>query len=142
MVKIYIAGKYDNLSEIREAQRLVIEAGFEISYDWTKNAELTLKSDKIDSIVRMRSDADNDLNGVIDADWSIILLTDYNYVYRGSFCELGASITRDKFRNSLRTIVIRNTSAYAMSCCFAHHSDIIYCDNMEDAILYIKKIKS
>jgi hypothetical protein len=127
---IYVAGKYSNLDEVHHAQNLLKNTGFLISYDWTINASKNTKSMIIDST--------KDLDGVLEAEYSVILLTDPTYEYRGTFFELGASLTRDIQRGVKKTLVILNPNSHASTCCFAHHPNILYFENIESVIKYLK----
>lgn len=44
--KIYVAGCFDDYTEIRKIQEIFIGHGYEISYDWTIRAEQTIKNRK------------------------------------------------------------------------------------------------
>jgi len=134
MVRIYIGGCYNNLEEIREAQQLIEENGFEISYDWTERA----KEKNPRTHENLEIDASKDILGVLDADWTILLMTDKSYIYRGTFTELGASIARDLNKNQQQTIIVGSDDTYANDCCFWHHPNIIHELTIENAIETIK----
>jgi hypothetical protein len=141
--KIYVAGKYSSILEVRSVMDKLKYSGFDISYDWTKKAEENSKNPNSDrNIDSLMDDARRDIEGVLVADWTIILMTDPEYIYRGSFCELGASIARDIQRGLSRTIIIGVSESYASTCCFYFHPRIIHVKNIESAIYYITTGKS
>jgi len=105
MTSVYVAGKYTDYMNIREYQAKCVESGFTISYDWTQAAEKHILGGKtkIHAI-----DALDDIDGVLQAKWTVLIMTDPDYSYRGTFCELGASLVRDMNRGVRRTIIVSN----------------------------------
>jgi hypothetical protein len=63
-------------------------------------------------------------------------MDDSEYVYRGTFFELGASITRDMHSNVKRTIIISTPGkkTFAKTLCFFHHPNIIHVEKMENIL--------
>jgi hypothetical protein len=140
--KVYVAGCFDDYLEIRKIQQSLIKCGYEISYDWTIRAEKTIR-DRVDGIVPSRTteilkeEALFDMNGVYKADWTLFIITKKDYVYRGTFCELGASIMRDTLRDKIgHTIILSNKDedTYAKTLCFYHHPHIIHVNTIEEAL--------
>jgi hypothetical protein len=112
--RIYVAGCFDDYLEIRKAIIYLEKIGFEITYDWTIRAEknVTERTNMFNNMrneSRLKEEAKLDMNGVLDADWSLFIINKKDYVYRGTFCELGASITRDILRDKIgHTIILSN----------------------------------
>lgn len=144
--KIYVGGCYDSFQEIKQIQADLLKQGHVITYDWTKRAEEELNKRQNGEtheriISELSLDAELDLQGVLSADWSVFLINKKDYVYRGTFCEIGASISRDITRNrNRRTIIISNDTdtLYAKTLCFFHHPHIIHCSSHSEAIDYIR----
>jgi hypothetical protein len=141
-IKVYVAGCFDDYLEIRKIQAILIKHGYEISYDWTIRAEKTIH-DRMDGIVTTRTpeilkeEALFDMNGVYKADFTLFIITNKDYVYRGTFCELGASIMRDSLRNKIgHTIILSNKDedTYAKTLCFYHHPHIVHVNTIDDAL--------
>jgi len=132
---IYVGGCFDDYTEIRKIQNFVKSKGFEISYDWTIHAEKTIKTrnTKERSIKILQEESDLDINGVHKSDWSIFVINKENYVYRGTFCEIGASLMRDIMLKQKRTIIIESDDdTYAKSLCFYYHPNIIHVKTLEE----------
>jgi hypothetical protein len=146
-IKVYVAGCFDAFSEIRNIQDFVLSKGYEISYDWTLRAEDTLKKrDLVDKRTPeiMAEEATLDMNGVMNADVTVFYINKPEYVYRGTFCELGASLARDRMRNlGKRTIVLSpmGVEMYAKSLCFYHHLDIIHVNTVEELANKLEQYK-
>jgi len=139
---IYIAGCFDDYLEIRRIQQIIIKHGYKISYDWTIRAEKTIR-DRMDGITTSRTpevlkeEALFDMNGVYKADFTLFIITKKDYVYRGTFCELGASIMRDSLRDKIgHTIILSNKDedTYAKTLCFFHHPHIVHVNTIEEAL--------
>jgi hypothetical protein len=135
MPSVYVAGKYTDFATIRENQAKCMEAGFIISYDWTAAAEqhLVEKKKKFP-----RRDAYDDIDGVLKADWTVLIMTDSEYSYRGTFCELGASITRDIQRGVRRTIIVSDGMVAAGECVFFHHPNVYLVRTITEALMIMK----
>jgi hypothetical protein len=144
--KIYVGGCYDSYQEIKQIQSELMNHGHVITYDWTKRAEEELNKRRNGepserSIRELSLDAELDLQGVLSADWSVFLINKKDYVYRGTFCEIGASISRDVTRHgNRRTIIISNDTdkLYAKTLCFFHHPHIIHSSSNSEVIDFIR----
>jgi len=143
--KIYVGGCYDSYQEIEHIQSQLINHGHVITYDWTKRAQEEMNKRREGepserSISELSLDAKLDLQGVLTAEWSVFLINKKDYVYRGTFCEIGASISRDIMSHgNRRTIIISDVAdkIYAKTLCFFHHPHIIHYSSVSEAIHYI-----
>jgi hypothetical protein len=143
-MNVYVGGRYHDFLEIRKIQEYVKNLGYTITYDWTQLAEKVIENRKDpnysdeneDLQTKLVTDAVLDLQGVYSADWSIFYMDDPDYIYRGTFFELGASIARDLSRSVKRTIVISTPGkkSFAKTLCFFHHPNIIHVEKMEDIL--------
>jgi hypothetical protein len=140
--KVYVAGCFDDYLEIRKIQQILMTYGYEISYDWTIRAEKTI-NERMDGNVPSRTpeilkeEALFDMNGVYKADWTLFIITKKDYVYRGTFCELGASIMRDILHDKIgHTIILsnKNEETYAKTLCFYHHPHIVHVNTIDEAL--------
>ena len=130
MTTVYVAGKYADWLTICEHIEKIRAAGFKISYDWTQNAM------KVDcgGIKDKAGDAKADLDGVLNAEWTVAIMDDPEYEYRGTFCELGASIARDIQRGKKRTILVTRGLIKAEDCVFYHHPNVLRVCSTGEAI--------
>lgn len=91
MVKVYVAGKWYDKATIKTYIEQLKSAGVEITHDWT----ITEEEDK-------KTDADcarfavMDLQGVMDAEAVVVVVTDASYPYRGTCVECGAALACNK----------------------------------------------
>lgn len=87
MLKFYLAGKYDDRVKLNGYIQQLQLNGYEVTHNWTI-VDPTLVNDETRSEL--------DIEGVTNADWVIFMMTDPEYVYRGTFTELGAALALKK----------------------------------------------
>jgi len=97
-MKIYVAGAFVDKTELRQIMDKVEKLGHEITHDWT-SYELVYT----DHHERNIKCAKADIDGVIDADLVIAVMTRDEYPYKGTKHELGAAFTMKRL--SARRIV-------------------------------------
>jgi nucleoside 2-deoxyribosyltransferase len=85
-MKIYVAGKFENYQEVRRVQEFLKHAGHIITFDWTKEAEKTVLYRTHDA---ERSNAEQDMEGVLKADITIALMGGDLY---GTLIEIGMAL--------------------------------------------------
>ena len=137
-MRIYLAGKYDDITNYNHFKQIIDESGHIITYDWTIRAEQFKNKKKTSKDLQI--DAELDINGVMEADITIAIMNDPTYVYRGTLTEIGASIARDILRKKQGTIIVSsNENIYAATCCFYYHPGIIRVSTIEEALVFIKK---
>ena len=103
-LKVYVAGRISRQEEIRAIHAQLREAGLEITHDWTWTAAITndqeagefRKREYVGMNPKYHTEADEDLNAVIEAD-IFIVLTDENGT--GIYVEMGAAFAGQKIRN-------------------------------------------
>ena len=86
MVKIFVSGKFFDKEVISSFMNMFRNMGHVITHDWTK-FEGDNPTDE-----ELKIAGENDINGVRNCDIHIIILSDPNYAYRGTFAELGCSL--------------------------------------------------
>lgn len=86
-MKFYIASSLRNYKQVRELSRLLRNAGWECTYDWTMNCHL----EKIDGET-LKSIGEKECEGVKQSE-VVIILTPQG---RGTHTELGMAIALDK----------------------------------------------
>ena len=114
-VKIFVSGKYADREQIHQKIQHLRSLNYEITHDWTQIEE----SDR--SPEAMREYAQFDINGALEADVHIVEMTDPAYAYRGTFTELGATITQ----KVLQPETTRNKHIFII-CPFLHEKSETY----------------
>lgn len=113
-MKFYIATSLSRMSDHHVVRNALTKCSHEISYDWTLHGSVKSVSKE-----RLREVAMRELNGVLEADFVIVLLPGG----KGTHLELGFAIAREKriFVHSEDSLVFElgpQTNA------FYHHPDI------------------
>ena len=98
-LRVYVAGCWKKKDELRISMDLLEELNFEITHDWT-SVEKKHGAD-VNTRTRMQTDQDGlyakaDIDGVVNADVVFFIMDQENYVYRGTFCEMGAALASKK----------------------------------------------
>lgn len=91
-MKVYVASKFENAKEVREAHAALKADGHEITHDWTWEDASEYHGDEL--IRYLQECAEKDRYGVESAD--AILLINYARC-AGAFTELGLAIAYQKF---------------------------------------------
>ena len=99
-MRIYVAGKWQEKAQVRKVQAAMVEAGHEITFDWTQDnlGQPEKGGDDWVQIYNLWYDpmglaiqADNDLQGVKTAD--VIVICAMNpHKYSGTLCEMGIAL--------------------------------------------------
>lgn len=89
-IKLFVSGKFADKSFIKAKMNELETLGYCITHDWaTHEKSHDNKNDLMNASVL-------DINGVKESDIHIIIITDTNYPYRGTFTELGCSLGLNK----------------------------------------------
>jgi len=86
---VYVAGGFAFMSAIQEVQRALRDIGHQVTWDWT-----AVEKGPAEAV----TDAEwahyskLDLDGVRTADYVVVVLTDPEYAFQGTFCELGCAL--------------------------------------------------
>ena len=78
--RFYLGGKYEERGEIKKIALELVKLGCEWTCDWTKHTGTSLSKY-----------AEEDINGVLDADFVIIKKDKVQY-YKGTWVEIGAAL--------------------------------------------------
>lgn len=99
-MKLYVAGKWQEKSQVRKVQDYLKDRGHEITYDWTQH-EMTVDPEEGGDIIEiygqhysrteLGEQSVGDANGVNEADVVVIVAIN-NHRYAGAFTEMGISI--------------------------------------------------
>lgn len=86
MVKIFVSGKFFDKEVISSFMDIFRNMGHEITHDWTKFEGYNPDDEDL------KLSGKNDIDGVKNCDIHIIIFSDPEYAYRGTFAELGCSL--------------------------------------------------
>jgi nucleoside 2-deoxyribosyltransferase len=129
MTNIYVAGKWTDKDTIKKYMLELESMGHTITHDWT-TFEFETKNTKPQM-------AFADIEGVKKADMVVILMTDPEYAYRGSFTELGAALALNK--KIYLVSDAENARANYKTNVFFHHPLINHIESWSEFILNIDK---
>ncbi|HSX31948.1 MAG TPA: hypothetical protein VLF43_01700 [Candidatus Saccharimonadales bacterium] len=91
-MKFFISGQIDDVATIKEIINKVVDAGHNITHDWTAtDTFLGGAQDKLNNPVESGRRAQADIQGVIDCD-VYVLSSDNKKVGKGMYVELGAAL--------------------------------------------------
>ena len=76
---VYVAAKYEDHVRVREVQNTLRLCGWDITYDWTTNEQVSPEQ------------AQNDFDGVRNAD-AFVLIAERDLPYCGALVELGIAL--------------------------------------------------
>lgn len=125
-MKVYVAGKWEDRSHIKEVMNKLIELGNQITVDWT-NHEFGA-----DGVIGDHEDfAIEDLEGVKNCD-ALVAIADKDFAFKGMYCEIGAALALDK--------LVFVVGKYANSCIFINHPLVEKCMDVEELYEYINEI--
>ena len=121
----YVAGKYANKAELLTKVRQLEQHGWRCTYKWMLQPE--------HGVDEMAEYAQQDLQGVREAEVFIAVLDDPTYAYRGTFVELGAALALRK------TIVVykpcKKAECYAN--CFLQHPLVFHYEDWDELVEHV-----
>jgi len=85
-MKFYLAGKWSDKEKITSLMKDLTDLGHTCAHNWTKNEAKTRDDSTLGGFALL------DINGVKDADYYIAFINDPDYLYRGTFTEMGAAL--------------------------------------------------
>lgn len=88
MLRVYVAGRTNDIHRIRQIQYICRQVGWTITYDWTENVEAQLARPEKDPEL-LAEYAANDIQGVWNADLVIVMCSP---ALLGTAIEMGAAI--------------------------------------------------
>lgn len=87
--RVYVAGGVVFKSAIQEVQRALRDIGHEVTWDWTA---VEKGSAEAVSDAEWAQYSKFDLDGVRTADYVVVVFSDPEYAFQGTFCELGCAL--------------------------------------------------
>ena len=88
-MKVYIASKFENVSQFHQLKEALESEGHEVTHDWTKHKADPSDSDYREKMARFASE---DYAGVLDAQVLILVPVGKETPMAGAFVELGIAI--------------------------------------------------
>lgn len=125
-MKIYVAGKWHDKASIRGIMGQLEKLGHQITHDWTKN-EIETRTPEA-----LRYYATLDLAGVDKADILVVIMTDKEYSYRGTFTEIGFAIGKCKPVYLYCDLDPKNPSHHCFDNVFFHYPTIRHYTKLDD----------
>lgn len=99
MAKVFVSGQIGDVENVRDVQRAFVDAGHEITHDWTQSETganfLGGARAKFDNPGESGRRAERDMQGVIDSDVYVIC-TDNEKPGKGMYVELGGALALNK----------------------------------------------
>ena len=80
-MKLYVAGKWEEAERVREVMWALVDAGHTITFDWTRNEQMS------------EAAAESDWDGVMKAD-ALVLVVEKDLPYKGAMAEFGMAVAR------------------------------------------------
>ncbi len=90
-IKLYVAGKWNDKVFIGKQIEQLESLGYIITHNWTK-----IETNGVHTEEEIAGYAKGDVDGVIQADFLLTIITDIEYPYRGSCTELGVALGNNK----------------------------------------------
>lgn len=125
---VYVAGMFGERDKVHALQRELVDRGHSITHDWTTQESITSDPEE------KRRFADNDIRGVSDSDWVVVLMDHPTYPYRGTFTEIGCALGLKK------PVYIISPKEPACACrtnVFFFATGILHFESVEEFLHYL-----
>lgn len=137
--KVYVAGKFTDPASVNKVQEICRQNGCEVTYDWTKHVDTLLDPNvDVDDLNILKEKADADIQGVLGADFVIVLFLDPKYAYRGTWTEIGIAIGKNI---PVYIVYIDEVDCYFKTNIFFYSSKVLCCpityDTFDDRVKMI-----
>jgi len=137
-MKIFVSGQINDIENVRLVQQKLIDAGHEITHDWTRNetGDKMLGGDenKLANIDEASRRAVLDIDAVLDAEVHIAC-TDNELPGKGMYVELGAAIALNETRSSPRVFLVGKLNHMSI---FYFHPSVKIFDTIDQVIEELK----
>jgi len=133
-MKIFVSGQIKDLENVRNIQQRLIDAGHQITHDWTRNetGDKMLEGDdaKLADLVETGRRAELDIQGVIDAD-AYVMCSDNLKSGKGMYVELGAALALSVTRDSPKVYIVGALNHMSV---FYFHPAVVRLDSVDQLI--------
>lgn len=129
-MKTYIAGRWHDKEKISQIMDQYENKGFTITHRWNEY--------EADPKNKLEDMAVKDIDAVRESDVVLVIMDDSDYIYRGTFTEIGAAIA---LRKDL-IVYCPDEKAFCRTNCFFHHPHIQHCETMAQVDELMMKLKN
>ncbi|MCB9798274.1 hypothetical protein H6758_00945 [Candidatus Nomurabacteria bacterium] len=123
-MRIYVAGRYKKLEEIRKIYKILEEKKHTITNKWTEQHSIKPYQDNMDKVAQYLSE---DFDGIDAADL-FVLLAEYAADARGCHIELGYALRKRQIQGSPKIFVVYPQDNPSL---FYLHANITLVDSFE-----------
>jgi hypothetical protein len=127
-MRVYVASKFENGSEVRKAQQTLREDGHTITHDWTEENAEGFHGTALE--LYLRECARKDYDGVLACDAFVLLHYERG---AGMFTELGLAIAWRRL-----VVVIDGKNPDKVHNIFFHLPDVVHVPSLEEARWVLK----
>ncbi|QKF94363.1 nucleoside 2-deoxyribosyltransferase [Fadolivirus algeromassiliense] len=130
-IKVFVSGKFAEKPLIRSKMDELEKLGYKITHDWTSYEKTPSNKDE------SKLAAIFDIEGIQKCDIHVVVISDKDYPYRGTFCEMGCSMGLNK------RILLWNPfdDAACMTVPFYNHPCVTHFKTWEELVVELDKIK-
>lgn len=114
-MKFYVATKFENANDAISAMDVLEAVGHEITHDWTQVPQESPQA------------AEDDINGVVNAD-ALIVLMDKDLPYQGTLFEIGCALGQGK------TVYIIGDAPITNTLFIKYHPLIVKVSSLEEVL--------
>ncbi len=137
-MKIFVSGQITDLDNVRTVQKRLIEAGHEITHDWTRNetGDKMLAGDeaKLADITETGKRAELDIQGVVNCD-VYVACTDNTKAGKGMYAELGAALALNITVQSPKVYILGSLNHMSV---FYFHPSVVRLNSIDELIEALK----
>lgn len=138
-MKIYLAGAWHRLSEIKAIGDHLKNNGHELTSSWTtrEHGQKTIEKCINDAII--------DIDEVKAADIVVAIMNEPNYPYRGTCCEIGCALGLNKQVLAIcpgEVILEDNELTFTHDCMsnvFFWHPNVVHVKNVYEAVVWLNQ---
>ncbi len=123
-MKFYVSGQWFKKPQIRQIIKRVKEMGHSITRDWTLIEMGNTSNPAVGKYARLNA------NAIKNADILLVIMTDTEYPYRGTFTEIGVALGC----GTQIFIVCPFTEGYCRTNCYFNHPDIRHFETVDKAL--------
>lgn len=130
-VKVFVSGKYAEKPLIKSKMIELENLGYFITHDWTTHPESPISNNEHQLLATF------DIEGIRKCDVQIVIISDADYPYRGTFCEMGCAMGLNKrifIFNPLEDALCTNVPFY-------YHGCVSHFDTWDGLLIELNKIK-
>jgi len=123
-MKLYVSGQWFKKPQIQQIIEKLHKMGHSITRDWTLIEMGNTSNPAVGKYARLNA------NAIKNADILLVIMTDTEYPYRGTFTELGVALGC----GTQIFIVCPFTEGYCRTNCYFNHPDIRHFETVDEAL--------